>query len=139
MARDIYHRAVVNALEKDGWTVTHDPLRLEDKDARMYYEADLGAEKLLVAEKGTDKIAVEIKSFLKASIVSEFHGILGQYITYADALEFLSDNRQLILAIPKFAEERLREYPFILRLIEKHGLKILVFDEVEETIIVWKR
>ncbi len=27
-ARDIYHNAVRNALIKDGWTITHDPLRL---------------------------------------------------------------------------------------------------------------
>ncbi len=25
-ARDIYHDTVRNALEKDGWTITHDPV-----------------------------------------------------------------------------------------------------------------
>lgn len=28
-SRDIYHNTVKNALLKDGWTITHDPLRLE--------------------------------------------------------------------------------------------------------------
>jgi XisH protein len=38
---------------------------------------DIGAEKILVAEKGDDKIAVEIKSFISASEISEFHNALG--------------------------------------------------------------
>jgi hypothetical protein len=81
MAKDLYHLAVRAALEKDGWTITHDPFRLVDKKANMSYEVDSGAEKLLAAEKGSDFIAVEIKSFLKTSFTHEFHGILGQYIT----------------------------------------------------------
>jgi hypothetical protein len=28
MAKDIYHQAVRNALEKEGWTITHDPFRI---------------------------------------------------------------------------------------------------------------
>ncbi len=28
-ARDLYHTALKNALIKDGWTITHDPLRLK--------------------------------------------------------------------------------------------------------------
>lgn len=35
MAKDLYHNAVRNALIKDGWTITHDPLRLEDNDRNM--------------------------------------------------------------------------------------------------------
>jgi hypothetical protein len=120
MAKDIFHNAVRNALIKDGWTITDDPFRLENKEKRMAYEADIGAEKMLAAEKGLDKIVVEVKSFLKLSLANEFHTILGQYMTYIDALEFLSLDRELIIAVPKFAEERIQEYPFILHLIEKH-------------------
>ena len=54
----------------------------------MAYNADLGVEKMLAAEKGLDKIVVEVKSFLKLSLANEFHTILGQYVTYLDALEF---------------------------------------------------
>lgn len=61
-ARDIYHDQVRTALEKDGWAVTHDPFRLKWRDKKMYI--DLGAERLLAAEKGTQKIAVEVKSFV---------------------------------------------------------------------------
>ena len=49
-ARDRLHNAVKNALIRDGWTITHDPLRLTSGRRNLY--VDLGAERLLAAEKG---------------------------------------------------------------------------------------
>ncbi|WP_413176121.1 element excision factor XisH family protein [Anabaena azotica] len=43
---------------------------------------DLGAEKLIAAEKTGQKIAVEIKSFIGASLVTDLENALGQYILY---------------------------------------------------------
>ncbi len=68
-ARDIFHDSVKHALEKDGWTVTHDPLLLEFGGVEM--QVDLGAEKLLAAEKAGRKIAVEPKSFVGPSNISD--------------------------------------------------------------------
>ena len=48
-ARDLYHDVVRNALSKDGWAITHDPYRLPWGRKDLY--VDLGAEKLLAAEK----------------------------------------------------------------------------------------
>ncbi|TYQ30005.1 hypothetical protein PseudUWO310_11325 [Pseudanabaena sp. UWO310] len=48
-ARDIYHNTVRIALEKDGWTITHDPFPLQIGKKRL--SADLGAERLISAEK----------------------------------------------------------------------------------------
>jgi XisH protein len=81
MAKDIFHKTVRTALEKDGWLITNDPYKL--KVLETNYDIDLGAEKLLAAEKGNQKIAVEIKSFIKLSFAHEFHGALGQYLNYA--------------------------------------------------------
>lgn len=47
--RDLYHTVVRHALEKDGWLITDDPLRLRWGKKDMY--VDLAAEKLLVAGK----------------------------------------------------------------------------------------
>lgn len=47
--RDDLHLPVKRALEKDGWTITHDPAVLYFRDLRM--RADLGAERLLAGEK----------------------------------------------------------------------------------------
>lgn len=135
MAKDIYHKAVRTALEKDGWTITHDSFIILSKEENMDYEVDLGAEKLLAAEKGIEKITVEIKSFLKTSIAHEFHGVLGQYITYSDALEYIEKNRTLILAIPHYADEKLESYPFLKHLIKKHRVKICVYNPDNEQIV----
>ncbi len=48
-AKDIYHNTVRTALEKDGWTITNDPLPL--KIGKRTLNVDLGAQKLFAAEK----------------------------------------------------------------------------------------
>ncbi len=53
-ARDIYHDTVKLALEKDGWAITHDPFPLQIGKKRL--SADLGAERLISAEKELRKI-----------------------------------------------------------------------------------
>lgn len=60
-AKDLYHDCVKNALVKDGWTITEDPyrVRIEERDAYI----DLAAERPFAAERGQERIAVEVKSF----------------------------------------------------------------------------
>jgi hypothetical protein len=84
-SKDRFHQVVKTALATDGWNVTHDPLQIKVGGVDM--EIDLGAERLLAAERGDEKIAVEVKSFLaSASAISEFHTALGQFINYRAAL-----------------------------------------------------
>ncbi len=63
-AKDIFHDNIKNALIKDGWRITDDPLKLQWGNKDLY--VDLGAEKLIAAEKENQKIAVEIKRILIA-------------------------------------------------------------------------
>ena len=84
-AKDIFHDAVKHALEKDGWKITHDPLFLSFGGVDMYI--DLGAERILAAERDDEKIAVEIKSFIGPSATTEFSIALGQFLKYQLALE----------------------------------------------------
>jgi XisH protein len=98
MAKDFYHYQARRAIEKDGWTVTDDPLDLTIGDVEL--SADLGAERLIAAERGTEKIAIEIKSFVSQSPVSEFHKAVGQYENYRLSLEELDPLRKIWLAIP---------------------------------------
>ena len=85
MAKDKYHNDVRMALQSDGWIITHDPYYINADG--INYPVDLGAEKIIAAEKEGHKIAVEIKSFLAESLVNEFHGALGQYLDYETGLE----------------------------------------------------
>lgn len=62
MAKDLFHEAVKEALQKDGWTITDDPLMLPFGNRRLY--VDLAADKLIAAQKQQHRIAVEVKSLL---------------------------------------------------------------------------
>ncbi|WP_287280617.1 element excision factor XisH family protein, partial [Okeania sp. SIO2G5] len=85
MAKDIFHNAVKLALEKEDWTITHDPYNLAVGGVEMHI--DLGAEQLLGAEREGIQIAVEVKSFVGVSAITEFHAAHGQYLDYRYALE----------------------------------------------------
>ena len=76
-AKDIFHDAVKKGLEQEVWVITNDPLRIEVGDVEMYI--DLGAEQVLAAERAGQKIAVEIKSFIGTSNISQFHQAIGQF------------------------------------------------------------
>ena len=97
-AKDIFHDAVKRALEKEGWLITDDPLFLRFGGLHMYI--DLGAEKVLAAERNQEKIAVEVKSFVTPSTTTEFSTALGQYLKYQLVLEEEQFERLLYLAVP---------------------------------------
>jgi hypothetical protein len=134
-AKDIYHDCAKNALIKEGWTITHDPLKLKWGKKEMY--VDLGANKLLAAEKANRKIAVEIKSFVNPSEMQDLENALGQYTLYYDVLERVEPDRLLYLAIRQAVFFDLFEEPIGQLLIEKQRFKIIVFDPETEEIIKW--
>ena len=134
-ARDRFHTQVVQALQKDGWTVTHDPLSIPF--AGTYTEIDLGAQKLIAAEKGQRRIAVEIKSFVGTSQVSEFHIALGQYLNYEEALARFDPERILYLAIPVQVHQSFFAQDIIQTIIRRHSVKLLVFDPLSEAVVSW--
>ena len=138
-ARDKYHYECKTALEKDGWTITHDPYEIKDKRlVSKSLEIDLAAEKILAAEKEKEKIAVEVKSLISDSIIYEFHGVLGQYLNYKVALETIEPERVLYIAIPEQGYKRLLREGITKLSIERFSLKLIIFDIDNQTIIEWK-
>jgi hypothetical protein len=136
MARDIFHEVVRNALEKEGWIITHDPLYVRVGGVGM--EIDLGAEKMIAAEKEGKKIAVEIKSFVRPSAISEFHTAVGQYMNYRKALGKKEPDRLLYVAVPSETYHSFFSLPFIRECVEDYGFRMIVYDTEEEGIAEWK-
>ncbi|MGK7881927.1 MAG: XisH family protein [Crocosphaera sp.] len=134
-AKDIYHDTVRTALEKDGWEITHDPLVMRWGKRDLYI--DLGAEKLIAAERDNQKIAIEIKSFVSKSPIDDLEKALGQYILYYDLLIKLQPERLLYLAIHQEAYLEVFEDPIGQVLLENKRIKLLVFDVIEEVILKW--
>lgn len=134
-AKDIFHENCKQALLKDGWSITNDPLRLEYGSVRL--EVDLGAERVIAAQRGSSRIAVEVKSFVAPSVVKEFHAAVGQYLHYRLALKYNQSVRQLFLAVPiGIYEQRFGEQLFQ-DSIQEHRLKLIVFDPFTEEVLQW--
>ena len=135
MARDIFHEAVKRALEKQQWVITADPLRIKFGDIK--FQVDLAAERLLAADRGDEKIAIEIKSFLNPSAITDFYAALGQFLSYRLALSDIEPERLLYLAVPIDAYETFFQLGFSQAAVEQYQIKLVVYDPAEEEIVTW--
>jgi hypothetical protein len=134
-ALDRLHETVKNALVKEGWTVTHDPLTLTLDGLKLF--VDLGAERVLAAEKGARKIAVEIKTFPGPSRVADLQQALGQYVLYRIALRRIEPDRELYLAVPQdVLEDLFRKAAGEGFLHDEQG-RVFGFDAGREEIVEW--
>ncbi|MBC6472397.1 MAG: XisH family protein [Hormoscilla sp. GM102CHS1] len=136
MAKDIFHDTVKVALQKDGWTITHDPYEIAVGGVEMYI--DLGAEQLISAERDGSKIAVEIKIFLGLSLISEFHTAHGQYIDYLYALSEKDPERVLYLAVPFKIYADFFSLQFIQTAVRRSQLRLVIYDPDREEITLWQ-
>lgn len=136
MAKDIFHNTVRAALQKDGWEITHDPYSLRYGVADVYI--DLAAEEAIAAEKAGRKIAVEVKSFIGGSTISEFHTALGQFLNYRIALEVSDEpERILYLAIPKDTYQMFLRFEPAKTVIKRYEVRLIVYDPNQEIINQW--
>ncbi len=134
-ARDIYHNTVKTALEKDGWTITHDPFPLQIGKKRL--SADLGAERLISAEKGIQKIVVEVKSFVGQSDVKDLEQALGQYVLYRQILNETGIERDLYLAVSRLTFNSVFTIQLGQILLTNQIIKLVIFDDESEAIVQW--
>lgn len=123
------------ALVHDGWTITHDPLTL--RWGRKDLFVDLGAEKLLAAEKGNRKIAVEIQSFIGKSEIEDLKNAVGQFVLYRNIMEVEQPNRELYLAVREATFTEIFEEPIGRVLIDKKLVQLIVYDDAQEEIVRW--
>ncbi len=134
-AKDRFHEAVKNALQKEQWAVTHDPLIIRIEGVK--FEVDLAAEKVLAAEKSGQKIAVEIKSFLSSSAITDFHVALGQFLNYRLALLMSEPDRKIYLAVPVDTFDTFFQELFVKEAIKLYQLKLIVYNSNLEEITQW--
>jgi hypothetical protein len=134
-ARDFYHDVVKAALIADGWIITHDPLKLPVGSKNLF--VDLGAERLLAADKEGRKIAVEVKSFPGESEVEDLEKALGQYVLYRGILEEAEPERAIYLAVSRKVYDDLFTEPIGQVAFRTVQLRLIVFDPERGVIIRW--
>ncbi len=135
MARDIFHDNVKEALVKEGWKITADPLTF--KIGTVQIQIDLGAERLIAAERGTERIAIEIKTFGGASFITLLYEAVGKYIIYRNVLSLLQSDRTLYLAIPENIYNRYFSQQVIQKTIQEERFKLVIYNQSLETITQW--
>lgn len=133
--KDTYHEHVKEAVQKDNWDVTDDPLSLSRGNVDL--SVDLGAEKIITAEKGLEKIAIEIKSFRRSSLVNAFHEAVGQYRNYRRVLKKNKSERILYLAVPEKTYKIFQEEIFYMEGIEEDKINLLVFNVAKREVVSW--
>lgn len=133
--RDTFHTWVKQLLILEGWTITHDPYQFSIKPD---LSTDLGAERTIAANKGNEKIAVEIKSFLGESQIVDLEKALGQYVIYEELLKRQEPERLLFLAVPRYAYEKVFATEVGQLSIHTFKLRLIVYslDEGEE--LLWR-
>lgn len=133
--RDTYHDLVKETLLKEGWTITHDPYVFET-DPKL--STDLGAERLIAAERWAEKIAVEIKSFVGESQVVELEKAVGQYGIYEELLKNQEADRTLYLAVPVEAFENILSRQVGKIAIKRFGIKLMIYSLSKKEPLRWK-
>ena len=117
-------------------TVAFDPLRF--KFGNVNFRVDLDAERLLAVERAGEKIAVEVKSFLNPSAITDFYA-RGQFLSYRLALESVDPERSLYLAVPVDVYQTFFQYEFTQTAVQRYQVLIIVYDPVNEVIVQWTR
>lgn len=135
MAKDIFHDLVRTGLESEGWIITNDPYRIELDNTN--FQIDLAGEKIIAAEKDNQKIAVEIKSFLNPSAVTDFYNALGQFLSYRLVLKTIEPQRLLFLAIPLDSYEEFFQSTFAKLAINEYQLKLIIYDSEKGGLTQW--
>jgi hypothetical protein len=135
-AKNIYHAAVVAALKADGWTVTDDPLTLTVGDRNLFI--DLAAERTeLAAEKGVEKIAVEVQTFPNPSVVADLQDAIGQYVLYRSVLSRQHPDRPVFLAVPAKVYDGILSEPLGQMVMIDLNVRLLVFDPDRREVAQW--
>lgn len=137
MARDKFHQEVRIALENEGWRVTDDPLYM--KVGNIPVHIDLGAEKLIGAEKGDEKIAVEVKTFGIPSFITALHEAVGKYIIYREALKQTNSDRVLYLAMPSNVYDLYSREPIVKNVFKSYDFKVILYKPETNKLVSWIR
>lgn len=133
--KDTYHDVVKQTLVREGWTITHDPYIFKT-DPRLV--ADLGAERLIAAERKYEKIVVEIKSFLRTSQVVDLEEAVGKYSIYNIFLRQCEPDRKLWLAVPLHASENILSREVGRITLEEMRIPVIVYSLSGKEPLIWK-
>lgn len=136
-AKDRQHDTVIRCLEKAGWSI------IQEQYAVAVVDSEGNVRRLFIdiaAQLQTVEIVlIEVKS-LEPSPVRQFMMLVGQYLVYRAALDYLGDTPPLYVAISEADYEIMIEQPLgqdVMRGRLTEPIPFVVFDPIEEEIVKW--
>jgi hypothetical protein len=137
-ARDLYYDLVKNALRKDGWRITHNPLRLRlaTHDTQTG-QGEAAEEALLGAEKDERKIAVAVKSFVDRGAAADLQRVLEHLRLYRTRLHATAPDHTLYLAVRQTTYRDSFTGTVGAQLLANQPILFLVFDPRTKAIVNW--
>jgi hypothetical protein len=134
-AKDVYHDAVKQALIKEGWLIIRENYELDYQGDSLY--PDFAAEKTITATRDTEKILVEVKSFLGRSFIADLQATLGQYFMYQQVIRVQRLDFRLYLAVPADLYYNSFQTPLAQLMLQSAHINLLVFEPTQEAIQQW--
>ena len=99
---------------------------------------DLGAERATIgAERGSERIAVEVSSFVAESPVRDLQEAVGQFVVYRTLLTQAEPERTLFLGVPTRVYDSVLSEPLGQVVAAEVRLRILVFDPQQQKVVRW--
>ena len=92
---------------------------------------------MIVAEKNSERILVEVKTINKAAVLYHFYAAYGQYEFYRDQLFQNAKDQTLYLAISKEIHEEVEKFEQLSNWLVQHKVNLLVVDTLKEMIEKW--
>jgi hypothetical protein len=99
---------------------------------------DLGAERVTIgAERGSERIAVEIASLVADSQVRDLQEAVGQFVVYRALLAKVEPDRSLYLGVTTRVYDSVLSEPVGQLVVAEVLLRVLVLDPHEQKVIRW--
>jgi hypothetical protein len=131
-ARDRYHNTVIRALARAGWAVTAEQVAIIVAARRLWIDFQA------VNKAGSRVILVEVKGFeYMPSPVDYLGEVVGKYVLYRAALEYIQVDDPLCLAVPTAAYEGILSEDIGQQVIMRAGIRLLIFDPAKEEVVQW--
>ena len=143
--RDSIHSDVKQALINDGWIVTDDPYVISYGERFLF--VDLGASEINIdehaegqfigAQRGTKRIAIEIKKFIGKSAMFNLEQAIGQYVLYRLLLQKVDPKREIYLAITDTVYDEIFSEPVGELVVSELPLKLLIINLANKEVTQW--
>jgi len=135
--QDLHHPIVCRALIKSGWSILKEQVSVaigtaQEITRRLYID-------IMVTSETGQMILIEVKS-LSSSPVHGLMELIGQYLVYRAALDYLENTTLSYVALPTQAYEMIVRHVLgqvVVREMLKSPIPFLIYDPEREEIVQW--